>query len=43
MTATGREALGAFEAAFRNLLEQRRRDCYADEAEDTPSSVGEDG
>lgn len=43
VTATGREALGAFEAAFQNLLEQRRRDCFASETEDTPSSVGEDG
>lgn len=43
VTATGREVLGAFEAAFQNLLEQRRRDCFASEAEDTPSAVGEDG
>jgi putative intracellular protease/amidase len=43
VTATGREVLGAFDAAFQNLLEQRRRACLASEAEDTPSSVGEDG
>lgn len=43
VTATGREVLGAFEAAFENLLEQRRRDGFAGEAEDNPSSVGEDG
>ncbi|WP_175545089.1 DJ-1/PfpI family protein [Variovorax sp. OV329] len=43
VTATGREALGAFEAAFQSLLEQRRRDGFASEADETPSSVGEDG
>jgi hypothetical protein len=42
-TATGPEALGAFEAVFQNLLAQRRRDSFASEAEDAPSSVGEDG
>lgn len=43
VTATGPEALSAFDAAFQNLLEQRRRDSFATEAEEIPSSVGEDG
>lgn len=43
VTAAGREVLGDFEAAFENLLEQRRREGFATEAEDIPSSVGEDG
>lgn len=43
VTATGREALGAFALAFQNLLEQRRLESFATDAEDTPSSVGEDG
>ncbi|MDN8618088.1 DJ-1/PfpI family protein [Variovorax ginsengisoli] len=43
VTATGREALDAFEAAFRKLLEERRRESLASEADATPSSAGEDG
>lgn len=43
VTAAGREVLGDFVAAFQNLLEQRRREAFASEAEDIPSSVGEDG
>mgnify|MGYP003576345776 CR=1 FL=1 len=43
VTAAGPEVLGAFAAAFQNQLVQRRRDCFASEADATPGSVGEDG
>jgi protease I len=42
-TATGIEALDVFAAAFQDLLARRRRDGFANEADNTPGAVGEDG